>query len=68
MGQKLNIKPLKELVFKEFPPDSVLRDLILSEDDELTAEEFIVKTRTWLKLVNREFADDKAQRADNITR
>jgi hypothetical protein len=32
------------------PKNSALREVILSDKDELTAEEFLVKIDVWLKL------------------
>jgi len=48
---KVNIKPLKVLVFEKFPKDCVLRDVLLSERDLLNVTEFLAKMETWLKLL-----------------
>jgi len=37
----INIRKLKELAFGKLPSESLLRDLLLMEKDELTAEALI---------------------------
>jgi hypothetical protein len=37
------------------PKDSVLREIILGDKDELGAEEYIAKVDIWLRLLGREF-------------
>ena len=50
-----NIRVLKNYAV-DLPKDSRLRDLILAEDDELDAEEFLAKMDLWLKLLRMEFS------------
>ena len=50
---KVNIKTLKTFVFENLPAQCTLRDLILAEPDQLTAQEFLIKTEIWLKLLRR---------------
>jgi len=45
----VNIRSLKAMII-EFP-NSALRDLILSDPDVLSVNEFILKTEIWLKLL-----------------
>jgi hypothetical protein len=40
---KVNLKRFKEFALTGLPRGSTLRDLILSEKDELNAEEFLAK-------------------------
>lgn len=56
MKQSLNIRKLKLFAFEKLPKQSLLREIILSEPDELDAHEFIVKVDVWLKLLKREYA------------
>ncbi|MCS4538988.1 MAG: hypothetical protein HYY67_09045 [Thaumarchaeota archaeon] len=53
--RRINIRPLKELATKILPKDSVLREIILGDKDELGAEEYIAKVDIWLRLLGREF-------------
>lgn len=46
----INIRLLKKFALY-LQPTSTLRKVLLSEKDTITAEEFIVKTGTWLKLM-----------------
>jgi hypothetical protein len=47
---KINMRKLKEFAFSELPRSWILREIILSERDELDVFEFIVKVEIWLKL------------------
>ncbi len=47
--KKVSIKPLKELALK-LAKDSILRQVLLVEPEEMDAEEFVGKILTWLKL------------------
>ena len=51
---KLNIRSLKQLVSGKLPRDSLLRRLILTEEDEFSIDEFIIKIGTWLKMLKLE--------------
>lgn len=53
-GGKINIRPLKEQVLSNFPVNSALREVVLSEPDEMTAEEFSIKLDNWLTLLRLE--------------
>jgi hypothetical protein len=46
----VNMRSLKQFAFKMLPKELPLRDLLLTEKDELTAQEFIIKLEIWLKL------------------
>lgn len=48
---KVNIRPIKAKAVNF--PDNV-RNLILSEKDELDADEFLIKIETWEKLLRME--------------
>ena len=54
---KINMRKLKEFAFSELPRSWILREIILSERDELEASEFIAKAEIWLKLAK--VKDDK---------
>lgn len=52
---KVSIKDLKTFALT-LPKGSHLRDLILSEDDELGVDEFLSKMDDWLRLLRMEFS------------
>ena len=54
MSKNVSIKRLKEFALERLPADSVLRDLILGEDDDIQPEDYCVKTSVWLKLLDHE--------------
>jgi hypothetical protein len=49
----INIRSLKQFAFEMFPKEPPLRDLLLTEKDEMPAEEFIIKLEIWLKLIRK---------------
>ena len=53
---RLRLKALKEFVMKRLPPASTVRELILSEPDELPKDEFVTKFKVWSALLNKELA------------
>jgi hypothetical protein len=48
--KRINIRRLKDFAFTELPRNWVLREIILSERDELDVSEFVAKAEIWLKL------------------
>ena len=50
----LRISPIKHFACKNLPIHSPLRNLILSEKELLSCEEYVVKIDIWLKLLNFE--------------
>ncbi len=54
VSRRVNLRELKEFVLINLPKKSLLRDLILSEKEDVTANEFVVKIDMWLKLLRRE--------------
>ena len=50
---KVRIRQLKEFALNHLEIDDPLRDLLLSEDDELEANVLIIKMDVWLKLLSR---------------
>jgi hypothetical protein len=54
VGRRVDIRSLKEFARTELPRRSALREVILGDRDELTAEEFLVKIDVWLKLARME--------------
>jgi len=51
------IDRLKQWVLQKLPRESKLRELILSEKEILTVDEFVTKLETWLLLA----ANDRAE-------
>jgi hypothetical protein len=49
----INIRSLKQFAFEMLPKESPLRDLLLTEKDELPAEEFLIKLDVWFKLLKK---------------
>ena len=47
----INIKKLKKFAYERLPKDSALRDYLLTEEDEIPVNEFLVEVKTWLKLL-----------------
>ena len=48
----VDVRRLKDFVLR-LPNVSVLRDLLLTEDDELGMNDFLAKMDLWLKLLSR---------------
>jgi hypothetical protein len=46
----VNIKKLKEFAIHKLPKNSVLRDILISEEDELDINIFLARLPVWLKL------------------
>jgi hypothetical protein len=47
---RVNISRLKDFAFSELPRSWILREIILSERDELDVSEFVAKAEVWLKI------------------
>jgi len=54
MQSRVNIKRLKTFVFENFPQGAPVRELLLMEDDELAAADFLLKLEVWLRLLKME--------------
>jgi len=50
----IRIRKLKEFAFNHLPKDSMLRDIILSEEDEISVSTFLARLPIWLKLLKIE--------------
>jgi len=50
----VDLRGLKQFIAEEFPVDSKLKALILSEPDRMSVEEYVIQVGTWLKLVRLE--------------
>ena len=48
------LRGLKRFVQDVLPRDSVLRELILREEDEISGEDYLVKATMWLKMIRIE--------------
>jgi len=53
-SKTVSIQPLKRWVLQNLPNQSKLRQLILSEKETLSADEFIIKVESWLLLMQNE--------------
>ena len=53
----VKIDRLKQWVLQKLPKESKLRELILSEKEILTVDEFVTKLETWLLLAANERAE-----------
>jgi|GEM_PF-3799093 len=51
---KVDIKPLKSLILKRFPPNHPLRFVLLAERDVLETGDFLAKLETWLNILRVE--------------
>ena len=49
-GRGVDLRELKAFALEKLPIKSSLRDVLLSERDEMPADEFIHKLAVWLKL------------------
>ena len=45
---------LKRFAIEKLPKDSILKDLLLMEKEELSSHEFLVKIDLWMKLLSYE--------------
>jgi len=52
--QHIDIQSLKQWASKSLPSTSHLKSLILTEKDEITAEEFVIKIDVWTRLLTEE--------------
>jgi len=50
----LNLKSLKQFALENLPKSSTLRDILLSEPDQIPQTEFLTKLDIWTKLLNME--------------
>lgn len=53
-GKGVNILPLKEFAMENMKPYRISRNLILTETDVLSVDEFLVKIQVWLKVLDEE--------------
>ena len=49
--RSVSIRALKEFAQERLPKASPLRDVLLTEDDEISVHEFVGKAKTWLALL-----------------
>jgi len=54
LGKQLNIKALKTFAIEKLPKSSTLRDILLSEPDQIPQTEFLIKLDIWTRLFNLE--------------
>ena len=50
----IDIRSLKEIVMKECSPDSLLRQVILIDNDSVPIDQFIGRAMLWVKLARAE--------------
>jgi len=55
--RSVSIETLKAFARDRLPTDSPLRDLLLTEPDELPSSELLVKTSVWLRLLRQGESD-----------
>ena len=53
-SKPVDIRPLKAFIQRRFPKRSLLRELILAEDDFIPPWVFVVNVRLWLRLLDLE--------------
>ena len=53
----IDIRRLKRFASGDLPINSQLRNVLLSEKDTLTANDFLAKMGTWMTLLNLETRD-----------
>jgi hypothetical protein len=53
-GRLIDVRKLKAFALEKLPIKSSLRDVLLSERDEMQADEFVHKLSVWLKLCRRQ--------------
>jgi hypothetical protein len=53
---ELKLKSLKEFAKTTLPPNTSVRELIMSEPDNLSDDEFRVKAGMWMKLLKKDLA------------
>lgn len=59
---KINIRRLKDFASTKIPRGWILREVILSERDELDAADFVAKVEIWLKPAKLEAVTSGIQR------
>lgn len=52
--KKIDIRSLKEIVLKECAPDSLLRQVLLIDDDRVPIDQYIGRAMLWVKLARAE--------------
>lgn len=56
--RKVNMGRLKQFALENLPTESPLRNVLLSEADQLSARDFLAKMDLWLKLLSLERRED----------
>jgi len=54
MSKVIDIRPLKGFARKHLEGYPIVRELILSDNDRLPVEEFVMKVKIWLRLLEAE--------------
>jgi hypothetical protein len=49
----VDIRKLKSLVAQQFPRDSAIHDILLTEGDIISVPDFLIKVDIWLRLLRR---------------
>ena len=50
---QIDLKGLKQFALNRLPKENPLRDILLTEQDQLDTRDFLVKSEIWLKLAGR---------------
>ena len=49
--EMIDMRPMKRTVRRDYPIDAPIRQVILSEPDELPKNEYVIKLMVWWKLI-----------------
>jgi hypothetical protein len=55
--KKIATRSLKTFALRHLPRSSTLKDILLSEPDELSPAEFLARIDLWLRLLEREVSN-----------
>lgn len=50
-AERVSIRRLKARVVKDYPPGAAIREVLVSEPDELPREEILSKLDIWVRLI-----------------
>jgi hypothetical protein len=66
-NMSVNIRKLKDFAFERLPQTSYLRQIILSENEQLSFAEFLAKLNVWMRLLRLESREHPSTYAHNPT-
>ena len=59
MEDMIDMRPFKKKMVKDFPPDSVLRKVIVTGDDFLTRFQYQERGYVWIQLLDIEYRNKR---------